>query len=302
MADSSTNMQESSVAARVSPVSERSAISTIKRQLDGGGDTITLSRDEALALVQRQARPDAEMVQKLEEASSELCEVEYKSQLGDYAGRVVDWVMKSTAKKNDLPSTVSKLKEALMKEISTNPERDGKANRVKKDQDRLLRLLHNEERRSHVESWRKIIDFYPQSQELAFIDDTRRKLRVAPIEDVRQLASTDRITAFDNGKFRQNLVLEPDVAKIRQRTNSDPISESVPIRKRRTSGSLGPDSTESAGHGRGRARRKLTKSEAKFVMESDTLVNRIHDWHDKNPRPALKWVQKANRQLEEDGK
>ncbi|KAM5445153.1 hypothetical protein MaudCBS49596_007788 [Microsporum audouinii] len=319
----------------------------------GDSDTITLSRDEALALAQSQTNYDRQKAE-LERTKEELREHFYFSQLGDYAGRVVDWVMNSTAKKNDLPSTVSKLRGALAKEISTNPERDGNVcaaledsiraissrglsvdfdmvqlainayddrntafhstlrtvaddldglgRQVEKDQNRLLRLLPNEEYYEHIESWRKIIDFYTQSQKLSFNENTRRKLRDIPVEDVRQLASADRINAFENGKFCQSIVQEPDVAKSRQRINSDPTSESVLTRKRRTSGSLGPGSTESAGHARGKARRRLTKHEEKFIAESGMLVNRINDWHDKSPRPALKWVKDANQQLEKEGK
>ncbi|KAK2882477.1 hypothetical protein FQN49_000307 [Arthroderma sp. PD_2] len=162
---------------------------------------------------------------ELELAKAKLHRQCYWAQLGDYAGRDVDWMMDSTANKHDLPSTVSKLRDELAKEISTNREGwqldfdmvqrainayaerntafhsqlrtvaddiNRLAVRVEQDLDRLPSVLPNENCR-HIDAWRKIIGFYPQSQELSFSEHIRGKLRVVPVENV-STACVDRST------------------------------------------------------------------------------------------------------------
>lgn len=87
----------------VPPVSRSSVTSTIQRQLEDDTDKVTLSRDEATETVLTLARcSDNEA--ELAEASTEIRRYDFFALVGDYAGRVVDRVMKATANKKDLPT------------------------------------------------------------------------------------------------------------------------------------------------------------------------------------------------------
>ncbi|KAK2810405.1 hypothetical protein FQN50_002894 [Emmonsiellopsis sp. PD_5] len=119
-------------------------------------------------------------------------------------------------------------------------------------------------------------------------------------DDVRQLAESDRPNAFHDGKFRQKIEQEPESAKSRQRSSSDPTSDQVRSQKRNASGSLDLENTTSAGQSRGKARRRLSKKEVKFAEKSEALVDRLNDWHSKGPRRALQWLSKISKQLDEE--
>ncbi|KAK2784026.1 hypothetical protein FQN53_008834 [Emmonsiellopsis sp. PD_33] len=186
---------------RVPPVSARSVASSINRQLDGSSDIITLSRAEATETVLTLTSCSDNEVE-LAKVSAEAKRTEYFARLGDYAGRVVDWVMKATENKKDLPSSVSKMRGAR--------------------------------------------------QDIAFEGIAQRKLWESLSDDVRQLAESNRPKAFQDGKFRQNIEQEPGF--LRKRSSAE---------------------------------------------KPEALVNRLNDWHSKDPRRALQWLSKISTQLDE---
>lgn len=352
MADTPTGASsESWGPMRIPTVSRKSLISTIQRQLDENSDNITLSRDEGTEAVLTLSSCSTNEA-KLAMVTTDLRIYQYFATLGDYAGRVVDWVRKATANKKDLPSSVSKLRNRLAKEISTEPHGGGKLcealeyaikalserglsvdfdmvqlainvyserNRVlhselrsqetadnldstsryvDRDLDSLRRVLPDDQL-GNLETWRKILAFYPRSQEIAFEEDIRRKLRASLPHEDRQLRESNLRKAFQEGKFRQNVELESGIAESRQRSQSDPTNQ-VRSRKRKATVSPEPGSTESAGQARGKPRRKLSRKEVKFVEKSEALMDRINNWHSIDPRHALQWVNKISAQLDSE--
>ncbi|KAK2754866.1 hypothetical protein FQN54_006759 [Arachnomyces sp. PD_36] len=320
------------------PVSSRPSVAPkIQRQLDESSGNISLSRDEAKEVVLSLARGSKNQAKLYE----------YYAKLGDYAGRVVDWVGKETP--NGLPRPVLKLKNKLEKELS-GPQRGGgelceklnnaienlssiglsvdfgmvrlaiktysernellhsrlgsrevaddlgkMAQIVEKDLQDLPSILPDDQIKN-LDLWRKILAFYPSSQEQLIREERQMMIRTHLPDDVRQLAPSDR-TNTNDGKFRQATEQQTENAKNRPQHPSDPTSEHSTPQKRKASMSPEPENTESAGKYRGKARKRLTRAKAKFEEKSEALKNQILELHGKDPRQALQWVENFSRQL-----